>query len=53
MLLATNEVFANARRHGGGADMLRAGSAGGRFVCEISDRGPGLDDPTAGYLPPA
>jgi anti-sigma regulatory factor (Ser/Thr protein kinase) len=53
MLLAANELFANARRHGGGADMLRVGSAGGRFVCEISDRGPGPDDPMVGYLPPA
>jgi anti-sigma regulatory factor (Ser/Thr protein kinase) len=52
MLLAASEVFANARRHGGGADTLRVGSAGGRFVCEISDRGPGLDDPLIGYLPP-
>jgi anti-sigma regulatory factor (Ser/Thr protein kinase) len=52
MLLAASEVFANARRHGGGAEMLRVGSASGRFVCEISDRGPGLDDPMVGYLPP-
>jgi anti-sigma regulatory factor (Ser/Thr protein kinase) len=52
MLLAAGEVFANAGRHGGGADMVRVGSAGGRFVCEISDRGPGLDDPMVGYLPP-
>ena len=53
MLLAASEVFANAGRHGGGADMVRVGSASGRFVCEISDRGPGLDDPMVGYLPPA
>jgi anti-sigma regulatory factor (Ser/Thr protein kinase) len=52
MVLAASEVFVNARRHGGGADMLRVGSAAGRFVCEISDHGPGLDDPTVGYIPP-
>jgi anti-sigma regulatory factor (Ser/Thr protein kinase) len=23
----------------------------GRFVCEVTDGGPGLDDPFAGYLP--
>ena len=23
-----------------------------RFVCEIADGGPGLDDPFAGYIPP-
>ncbi|MDX6440154.1 MAG: hypothetical protein QOF45_2737 [Gaiellaceae bacterium] len=52
MLVAANEVFENARRHGGGASRARAGVADGWFVCEIEDRGPGLDDPFAGYLPP-
>jgi anti-sigma regulatory factor (Ser/Thr protein kinase) len=28
------------------------GLVGGRFVCEIVDRGTGFDDPTAGFLPP-
>jgi anti-sigma regulatory factor (Ser/Thr protein kinase) len=52
MLLAAGEVFANARRHGGGAAALRVGRVGTHFVCEIADAGPGLDDPLAGYLPP-
>jgi anti-sigma regulatory factor (Ser/Thr protein kinase) len=52
MLVAANEVFENARRHGGGASRVRAGLVDGWFVCEIEDRGPGLDDPLAGYLPP-
>jgi anti-sigma regulatory factor (Ser/Thr protein kinase) len=52
MLVAANEVFDNALRHGGGATELRAGLADGWFVCEIADRGPGLDDPLAGYVPP-
>ena len=52
MLVAATEVFENARRHGGGASRVRAGLANGWFVCEIEDRGPGLDDPLAGYLPP-
>ena len=52
MLVAANEVFENARRHGGGATRVRAGLVDGWFVCEIEDRGPGLDDPLAGYLPP-
>jgi anti-sigma regulatory factor (Ser/Thr protein kinase) len=52
MLVAANEVFENALRHGGGATRVRAGLANGWFVCEIEDRGPGLDDPLAGYLPP-
>jgi anti-sigma regulatory factor (Ser/Thr protein kinase) len=52
MLVAANEVFDNALRHGGGPTALRAGLADGWFVCEIADRGPGLDDPLAGYVPP-
>jgi anti-sigma regulatory factor (Ser/Thr protein kinase) len=52
MLLSANEVFENARRHGGGASRVRAGLVDGWFVCEIEDQGPGLDDPLAGYLPP-
>jgi anti-sigma regulatory factor (Ser/Thr protein kinase) len=52
MLVAANEVFENARRHGGGASRARAGTIDGWFACEIEDRGPGLDDPLAGYLPP-
>jgi anti-sigma regulatory factor (Ser/Thr protein kinase) len=52
MLLAAQEVYVNAQVHGGGASTLRAGTADGFFVCEISDDGPGLDDPLAGYMPP-
>jgi anti-sigma regulatory factor (Ser/Thr protein kinase) len=52
MLVAASEVFENARRHGGGATRVRAGLVDGWFVCEIEDRGPGLDDPLAGFLPP-
>jgi anti-sigma regulatory factor (Ser/Thr protein kinase) len=52
MLLATREVAGNAATHGGGVKDVRVGRAGGRFVCEIIDRGSGFDDPVAGYLPP-
>jgi anti-sigma regulatory factor (Ser/Thr protein kinase) len=52
MIVAAGEVLANAHRYGGGARGLRIGRVGERFVCEISDHGPGLDDPVAGYLPP-
>ncbi|MGY1696713.1 anti-sigma factor RsbA family regulatory protein [Geodermatophilus sp. SYSU D00814] len=51
-LLAATEVHANAVRHGGGVRAVRAGRAGGRFVCEVVDAGPGFDDPLAGYLAP-
>lgn len=52
MLLAATEVATNAVEHGGGVEDIRVGLAQGRFVCEITDRGPGFDDPTAGYLAP-
>jgi anti-sigma regulatory factor (Ser/Thr protein kinase) len=52
LLVAANEVFKNARRHGGGVTRVRAGLVNGWFACEIEDGGPGLDDPLAGYLPP-
>lgn len=52
MTVAVGEVIANAHRHGSGTRAVRAGRVGDRFVCEISDHGPGLHDPVAGYLPP-
>ena len=52
MLLAVTEIATNAIQHGRGIEDLRVGHAHGRFVCEITDRGPGFDDPAAGYLAP-
>jgi anti-sigma regulatory factor (Ser/Thr protein kinase) len=51
-LLAATELLANAHEHGRGVVGLRAGRIGDRFVCEITDGGPGFDDPFAGYIPP-
>jgi len=52
MLVAGTEVAANAVRHGGGIEEVRTGTAAGRFVCEVVDRGGGFDDPATGYLVP-
>jgi anti-sigma regulatory factor (Ser/Thr protein kinase) len=52
MLLAASEVYGNAGRHGCGLRAARAGLVDDRFVCELSDHGPGIDDPLTGYLPP-
>jgi anti-sigma regulatory factor (Ser/Thr protein kinase) len=52
MLVAANEIVANAWMHGGGPRAIRAGPMGDSFVCEVSDPGSGLTDPLAGYLPP-
>jgi hypothetical protein len=35
-----------------GLQRIRAGRVDGRFVCELSDGGPGHDDPLAGFTPP-
>jgi anti-sigma regulatory factor (Ser/Thr protein kinase) len=52
MLIAAGEVLANAQRHGGETLSVQVGRVGDRFVCEVSDDGPGIDDPLAGFLPP-
>lgn len=52
MLLAATQVANNAIEYGGGVEDVRIGRAEGRFVCEITDQGPGFDDPGAGYLAP-
>jgi anti-sigma regulatory factor (Ser/Thr protein kinase) len=51
-LIAANEVALNAWQHGGGLEEVRVGRVEERFVCEVCDRGPGFDDPLAGYIPP-
>jgi anti-sigma regulatory factor (Ser/Thr protein kinase) len=52
MLLAAIEVFSNAGRHGQGLRATLVGVVDDRFVCELSDHGPGIDDPLTGYMPP-
>jgi anti-sigma regulatory factor (Ser/Thr protein kinase) len=52
MLVAGTAIAENALRHGAGIEEVRVGRAGGRFVCEVIDRGTGFDDPIAGYRAP-
>ena len=49
--LAIDEMSANAVRHGAPPVQLRLWASADRVVCTISDRGPGMDDPFAGYGP--
>lgn len=51
-LLAVNEIVTNAVLHGGGAAEVVVGRSDGLLVCEVSDRGRGIDSPLVGYLPP-
>jgi anti-sigma regulatory factor (Ser/Thr protein kinase) len=51
MLIAAEEVLAHAWQHGGTVS-VSVGRFEDRFVCEVSDDGPGIDEPLAGFLPP-
>ncbi|TFV53250.1 sensor histidine kinase [Geodermatophilus sp. DF01-2] len=50
-LLAVDEMTSNAVRHGGPPVGLRLWTSAERVVCTVTDHGPGLDDPFAGYGP--
>jgi anti-sigma regulatory factor (Ser/Thr protein kinase) len=50
-LLAVDEMSSNAARHGRPPISLSLWTAPDRIVCTIADRGPGWDDPFAGYGP--
>src|SRR5579859_7334311 len=53
IVIVTSELATNAIRHGGGGGRLRLWRADGLIWCEVSDSGPGLDDPeSAGTSPP-
>jgi anti-sigma regulatory factor (Ser/Thr protein kinase) len=49
--LAIDEMSSNAVRHGRPPVRLQLWGSAERVVCAISDRGPGMDDPFAGYGP--
>ena len=49
--LAIDEIAANAVRHGGPPVQLSLWGSADRVVCTISDHGPGMADPFAGYGP--
>lgn len=51
--LAVTEVVANAVHHAGTAATIKTWVQGSAFVCEVSDKGPGIADPLASYRPPA
>jgi anti-sigma regulatory factor (Ser/Thr protein kinase) len=52
-LIAVNEIVANAVMHGGGTGRLCLWRDGDDLVCEVSDRGPGIDPQTRPVLPDA
>lgn len=52
LVIAANEVLTNALAHGGGAVGVWVWAEEGRLLCQVEDRGPGIEDPLAGYRPP-
>jgi anti-sigma regulatory factor (Ser/Thr protein kinase) len=52
LVLAANEVATNALRYGRPPVRLRLWVRADRCLCTITDRGPGIHDPFAGYIWP-
>jgi len=52
LVLAANEVVTNSVIHGAPPIVARCWVADGDFVCEVSDGGPGVADPFAGWTLP-
>jgi anti-sigma regulatory factor (Ser/Thr protein kinase) len=48
---AVDEIATNAIEHGGGSGVLQVWTGHQTVLCEVSDDGPGLQDPLAGQLP--
>ncbi len=53
LLIVGGELATNAVRHGGGTGRLRLWRNGRLLHCQISDRGPGIADTSAGTRRPA
>ncbi|MFC4865232.1 anti-sigma factor RsbA family regulatory protein [Streptomonospora arabica] len=51
LVLAVNELAANAVEHGRGGGTVTLWRRPGWIVCDVADRGPGLRDPLSGYAP--
>jgi anti-sigma regulatory factor (Ser/Thr protein kinase) len=47
LLVVATELATNAIRHGGGSGRLRLWRQDGSLLCQVTDDGPGIADPTA------
>lgn len=52
LLIVASELATNAVRHGGGSADVRLRRHDDTLICQVSDRGPGIADPTAGATLP-
>jgi anti-sigma regulatory factor (Ser/Thr protein kinase) len=53
LVLAVTELAGNTVRHAGGGGRLALWITAEGVVCEVTDRGEGVQDPLAGLVPPA
>ena len=51
LVLAANEIATNGLRHGAPPVDVQLWVTPARITCTVTDRGSGIDDPFAGYLP--
>jgi anti-sigma regulatory factor (Ser/Thr protein kinase) len=52
LLIVASELASNAVRHGGGSGRFELWRTGDALYCRVSDRGPGIADPTVGTIAP-
>jgi anti-sigma regulatory factor (Ser/Thr protein kinase) len=52
LVLAVTELAGNTVRHAGGGGRLAIWITPEGIVCEVTDRGGGVQDPLAGFVPP-
>jgi anti-sigma regulatory factor (Ser/Thr protein kinase) len=52
VVLAVNEVAGNGLRHGRPPVRVTLWATAAHILCDVTDRGPGITDPLAGYTPP-
>lgn len=52
LLIVVSELASNAIRHGGGRGHIRIWRDGATVMCEVTDRGTGISDLTAGTAAP-
>jgi anti-sigma regulatory factor (Ser/Thr protein kinase) len=50
--IAFNEIATNAIVHGRSPATTRVWEEKGEVICEVTDRGPGIEDPDPGQAPP-
>jgi serine/threonine-protein kinase RsbW len=53
LVIAVNEITTNALVHGRPPALVRVWTGTEEVVCEVRDEGPGIDDASAGHVPPS